>query len=131
MASKLKLRKKKYHPPIAARNDDNTTRQDSNSNTNLKIVERAIASAQKHRIKLKPGRANHGDGNCSFEATIFNINDRSCFQEKLPMTPDFYRRIWITDMMNTILDKNKSLESRPDKNRNCRGFPRIDDIWSI
>ena len=104
MASKLKLRKKKYHPPIAARNDDNTTRQDLTSNTKMMIVERAIASAEKHRIKLKPGRANHGDGNCSFEATIYNINDRSCFEENLPITPDFYRRIWITDIMNKILD---------------------------
>ena len=86
MSSKLKLRKKKYHPPIAARNDDNTTRQDSKLNTNMTIVERAIASAQKHRIKLRPGRENRGAGNCSFEATIFNINDRSCFPEKLPMT---------------------------------------------
>ena len=103
MASKLKLRKKKYHPPIEASNDDYRTRPDLNSNTNMMIVKRAIASAQKHRIKLKPGRANHGDGNCSFEATIFNINDRSCFQEKLPMTPDFYGRIWITDMIQQIL----------------------------
>ena len=79
MASKLKLRKKKYHPPIEERNDDKTTRQDLNSNSNMMIVKSAVASAQKHRIELKPGRENHGAGNCSFEATIFNINDRSCF----------------------------------------------------
>ena len=29
-----------------------------------------------------------------------SIIDRSCFEENLPMTPDFYRRIWITDIMN-------------------------------
>ena len=101
MASKLKLRKKKYHPPMEDSDDD--YRQELNSNTNMTIVQRAIASAQKHKIKLDPGRENHGDGNCSFEAIIFNINDRSCFQEKLPMTPDFYGRIWITDMIQQIL----------------------------
>ena len=82
-------------------NDDYS--QELDSNTNMTIVQRAIASAQKHKIKLDPGRENHGDGNCSFEAIIFNINDRSCFQEKLPMTPDFYGRIWITDMIQQIL----------------------------
>ena len=55
MASKLKLRKKKYHPPIEARNDDNTIRQDLNLTTNMTIVERAIASAQKHSIKQNLG----------------------------------------------------------------------------
>ena len=104
MASKLKLRKKKYHPPVDSSNDDSKTRQDLRLNTNKTIVQRAIASANKHMINLEPGRENHADGNCSFEAVMFNINDRSCFQEKLPMTPDFYRRIWITDMMNKILD---------------------------
>ena len=106
MASKLRLKKKKYHPPIDDNNDNCQTRQVVNLNTNKTIVQRAIASAQKHNIKLKPGRENHADGNCSFEATMYNINDRSCFQEKLPMTPDFYRRIWITDMMNKILDRS-------------------------
>ena len=81
---------KKYHPPIDDNNDNYQTRQVVNLNTKKTIVQRAIASAQKHKIKLKPGRENQADGNCSFEATMFNINDRSCFQDKLPMTPDFY-----------------------------------------
>ena len=68
-----------------------------------KIFQRAISSANKHGIHLEPGRENNGYGNCSYEATIFNINDRSCFAEKLPMSPDFYRRIWNTDMMNRII----------------------------
>ena len=36
-----------------------------------KIFESAIASAQKHRINLVPGRENNGDGNCSYESVIF------------------------------------------------------------
>ena len=69
------------------------------------MFQRAIASAQKHKIKLEPGRENHGGGNCSYESVIFNVNDRSCFKEKFPMSPDVYRRVWNTDMMNKILDK--------------------------
>ena len=84
-----------------------------------------MASAQKHRIKLKPGRENHGAGNCSFEATIFNINDRSCFQEKLPMTPDFYRRIWITDMMNKILDKTNPWNPGLTRTEIVQGFQEL------
>ena len=53
-----------------------------------KIFRSAIASAQKHKIKLMPGRKNQGDGNCSYESVIFNINDRSCYTDKLPMSPD-------------------------------------------
>ena len=69
-----------------------------------KIFGSAIASAQKHRINLVPGRENNGDGNCSYESVIFNINDRSCYVDKLPMSPDYYRIVWNTDMMNKILD---------------------------
>ena len=114
MASTLRLKKKKYHPPIDDNNDNYQTRQVVNLNTKKTIVQRAIASAQKHKIKLKPGRENHADGNYSFEATIFNINDRSCFTEKLPMTPDFYRKIWITDIMNKILDKQNPWNPRTE-----------------
>ena len=35
------------------------------------IFKRAIASANKHKIKLKPGRENAGVGNCSYESVIF------------------------------------------------------------
>ena len=69
------------------------------------IFQRAISSADKHGIKLKPGRENEGYGNCSYEAAIFNINDRSCFTEKFLMSADFYRRIWNIDILNKILCK--------------------------
>ena len=93
MASKLKLRKKKYSPSYieASRlgnNDEHKPMMIEN-----RIVQRAIASAHKHRIKLDPGRRNHADGNCSYESVMFNINDRDCFKEKLTLSPDSYRRI--------------------------------------
>ena len=70
-----------------------------------RIFERAIASANKHKISLEPGSANAGDGNCAYESVIFNVNDRACFSRKLNMTPSFYRRIWNVDLMNKILDE--------------------------
>ena len=104
MASKLKLRKKKYSPPYIEASRPTNDDEHKPMMTENRIVQRAIASAHKHRIKLDPGRRNHADGNCSYESVIFNINDRDCFKERLTMSPDFYRRIWNTDMMNKILD---------------------------
>ena len=72
---------------------------------NKKIFQRAILNAKIHGISLVPGRENQGDGNCSYESVIFNINDRSCFAENLSMSPDYYRRIWNIDMMNKIIVK--------------------------
>ena len=64
------------------------------------MIYTAIASANKHRIKLKPGTPNPGAGDCAFEAIIQNNNDRSCFTEKYLMEINWYRRIWTTDMGN-------------------------------
>ena len=111
--SKLK-RHKKYHPPFndSFPNEDQDTckskQKISNSTfkiSNQPIFQRAIASAQKHGIKLEAGRENRGNGNCSYESVIYNINGRDCFKEKLPMSSDYYRRIWNTDMMNKLLEK--------------------------
>ena len=44
---KIEVKKEEVSPTIEARNDDNTARQDLNSNTNMTIVKRAIASAEK------------------------------------------------------------------------------------
>ena len=105
--SKL-TRKRKKEPPFEANIAPKNDKTSSQVTPTLmihdkKIFERAISSAQKHGLGLEPGRQNLGDGNCSYEAVIFNINDRSCFKKKLPMSPDFYRRIWNTDMMNKLL----------------------------
>ena len=68
------------------------------------VVRRAIASASRHGIALDPGRPNPALGNCAFEAPIFNLNDRACFVENLPMSTDYYRRLWITDAENRLFD---------------------------
>ena len=109
--AKLTRKRAKFHPPF----DDNNTPKTGQNSPDIRsaqaeigekrIFQRAISSAKKHGISLVPGRKNHGHGNCSYEATIFNLNDRECFAENLPMTTDFYRRIWNTDMMNKIIDK--------------------------
>ena len=62
------------------------------------------ASAHRHGINLRQGRPNPGTGDCAFEATIYNINDRSCFGEKLTNSIDWYRRIFVTDMANRTVN---------------------------
>ena len=68
------------------------------------MVKRAIASAARHGIELKPGRINPARGNCAFEAPIFNVNDRGVFNERFPMSIDYYRRIWTIDVENRLFD---------------------------
>ena len=68
------------------------------------MLTRAIASGRKHGINLTPGRPNPANGDCAFEAAIFNVNDRSSFSVKYPMSIDYYRRIWSTDMANRTVD---------------------------
>ena len=169
MASRLKLKKKKYHPPLkespkglhtqcnkttelpekinmktyseitSSSSQSNTakepirtniksyadiaksrnkikTTQEPNTNTYAKnsssstqmfdeneIFTKAINSAEKHSIKLQPGRKDRGYGNCVFEAVINNINDRDCFRDKLVQTPNWYRRNWMAQMMQRII----------------------------
>ena len=69
------------------------------------IFTKAIAIAKDHNIKLKPGRKDRGYGNCVFEAVINNINDRECFKEKLKQTPNWYRRLWMNQMLDRIICK--------------------------
>ena len=64
------------------------------------MVRRAIASAKKHGISLEVGKINAADGNCSFDAVLHNINERSCFLEKLPLSSTTYRQIWVTELEN-------------------------------
>ena len=62
------------------------------------------ASAQKHGINLRHGSTNPGTGDCAFESVIHNINDRPCFSEKLNMSINYYRRIFVTDMANRTVN---------------------------
>ena len=67
------------------------------------MIARTVESAKKHGINLRHGRSNPGTGDCAFEAVIYNINGRSEFNENLPMSIDWYRRIWTTDMANRTI----------------------------
>ena len=105
MTSRLTLKKKRKGPPSEKMEQDANSSYTVCETKNKKLFDRAIANAQKHKINLKPGRENRGGGNCSYEAVIFNINDRNCFQSKFHMSLDHYRVIWTTDTMNKILDE--------------------------
>ena len=72
--------------------------------TSRMILERAVSSAKKHGLDLSPGSPNLADGNCALESVVININERSCFHEKLPFSVDYYRRIWVTDFKNRTVD---------------------------
>ena len=135
MTSRLKLTKKKGRPPnaqienVCGEKYKKSETKGNNSNEmkleTPKIFQSAIASAQKHKIKLTPGRKNHSDGNCSYESVIFNINDRSCFIDKLPMSPDYYRIVWNTDMMNRILDERIPWNPGMTRSEIVRGFQEL------
>ena len=68
------------------------------------IFTKSIESAKKHNIKLKAGRKDRRYGNCASEAVINNINDRDCFSDKLLQSPNWYRRNWMSQMMEKLLD---------------------------
>ena len=123
MASRLKLRKKKYHPPLQEYSNqpniecNKTTEEHKTSKIQTyaqiasstqifeenEIFTKAIENAKKHNIKMKAGRQDRGYGNCAFEAVINNINDRDCFSDKLLQSPNWYRRSWMDQMMMRII----------------------------
>ena len=65
------------------------------------LVSRAIRSALKHHIRLVPGRPTSTIGNCCFEAVLFNINDRGCF-DNLHLDADAYRQMWINEFQEEV-----------------------------
>ena len=196
MASRLTLRKKKYHPPYDEpeqnlKIDENKTNQDHSMNSNninrsrtyvevttnsskphmedlnlmktkyqpdfeepkeqtnsktpsnkkyaqiardLKkadiesdIFTKAKASAQKHGITLKAGRKDRGFGNCAFQSVINNLNDRECFREMLTQTPNWYRRIWMDEMKDRIIDGVCPWNLSFTENQIREGFEQLKD----
>ena len=67
------------------------------------MMQNARQSAKRHGINLLNGTGN-ADGNCAFESVLSNVNQRTCFTEKYPLSHGYYRRIWVTDMKNRTLD---------------------------
>ena len=104
--------------------ESRTSQMESHMKTHP-MMQRAIASAQKHNINLEPGRINSGGGNCSYESVIFNINDRSCFPEKFLMSPDVYRRVWNIDTMNKVLDERIPWNPGMTRKQIVAGFQEV------
>ena len=125
--SRLKLKKRNHQDKTQGQDEDIGLRKQNVVSTagNQRLFARAIASAEKHGIKLEPGRVNAGHGNCSYESAIFNINDRACFSTKLPMSPDFYRRVWNIDLMNKILDKKIPWNPGMSRDEIRKGFEEL------
>ena len=78
------------------------------------MIDRGRASALKHGLSLDPGSVTSVDGNCAFHAALSNVNERLCFKEKFPLSPDYYRRIWVLDMKNRTLG-DPTWQIYPDK----------------
>ena len=69
------------------------------------MVSIAIENAASHGIKLHAGVLNLADGNCAFEACIDSLSMRTCFQEIYDGTPDYYRKIWMTEVEEKAYDR--------------------------
>ena len=99
---KIERRKKDFLLTFLNRGRDNSENLcgglDNNENSIPKMIRRAIENGRKHGISLVHGVKNRADGNCTFESVLNNINFRSCFRSKLPLHPDVYRKIWVTDL---------------------------------
>ena len=76
------------------------------------MMTRAICSAKHHGINLEPGSPTPGLGDCAFEATIQNINERNCYQEKFPLLISSYRQIFVTDMANRTVNTEWNIYSQ-------------------
>ena len=56
------------------------------------LLKRAISNAYRHDLNLKPGRPNNADGNCLWEAIIYNMLYRECFRRKSKETSKQLRK---------------------------------------
>ena len=54
----------------------------SRSTTVNELLKRVISNAFRHDLNLRPGHLNHADGNCLWEALIYNILYRQCIKRK-------------------------------------------------
>jgi len=61
------------------------------------LMREGIELAKEYFINLKPGTPNGGCGNCSIESVMDQINSRGCFSQKLHLTAQFYRNMWMKE----------------------------------
>ena len=74
-------------------------------------ISRSVENAKCHGINLHPGVENLANGNCAFESILDSINTRTCFGERFDGTPDYWRKIWMTEVSHVAYEKwNRGLE---------------------
>ena len=62
------------------------------------MLEKAIQNAKFHGINLHPGVRNLANGDCAFETVIDSISTRPCFDEVYQGTPEYWRRVWVSEV---------------------------------
>ena len=62
------------------------------------MKDRAMLNARFHGVSMHPGVENLGNGNCAFETVLDSINTRECFPDKFEGPPDYWRRLWMTEV---------------------------------
>ena len=71
------------------------------------LLKRAILNAFRHDLNLRPGHLNNADGNCLWEAIIYNILYRACFKRK---TKETHKQLRKRSLDNAQIDaQNKKL----------------------
>ena len=102
------------HPTTNSTNQLRTITQSLMSDERQKMISRSKRSAKYHGINLKHGTPNPGTGDCAIQSVLQNINDRRTFKEKFPLSTNYYRRMWATDMANRTVDTDWNIYSRDE-----------------
>ena len=75
------------------------------------LLKRAISNAFRHDLNVRPGQLNNADGNCLWEALIYNILYRSCIKRK---TKENHRQLRKRSLEKAQIDaQNKKLPFIP------------------
>ena len=76
------------------------------------LLKRAISNANRHGINLRPGQLNNADGNCLWEALVYNILYRQCIKSK---SRENYKQLRKRSLDNAQINaQNKKLPCIPE-----------------
>ena len=64
----------------------------------MSLLREARLNAKMHGLKVKIGKRNEARGDCFFESAVYNINERDCFEAKLPQSIPIYRGKWCDEI---------------------------------
>ena len=78
----------------------------------MNMIDRAVDNGKIHGINLHPGVENLGNGNCAFECVLDSINTRECFLEKFKGTPEYWRKVWMTEIEKIAFEEWKGTRSK-------------------